>query len=316
MHTRRLVKSGASSYTISLPKEWLEKNKLKRGNLIYIKEKSLNELSISPESIEEPLKVKEITINIDEKKLDTIEREITSAYINNYNTIQIMGSSLINRTKEIRRILHNFSALEITEQSAAKIVAKDLLNLKEISINTTIRRMDMIIRSMMQDLVEIKNNNISENIHFRDFDVNKLYFLLFRLIKGSLNDPSLASHFDINNAKALSIWYIAVNLENIADCCKNICINLTKRGKKFDLGELETLYKEIEKSYLDVMKAYYKTDKKLADDVASNRDNVIDKCTLFSEKNKEFNILNIYENLREMENLICNIARIVIDEVG
>ena len=204
MHTRRLVKSGASSYTISLPKEWLEKNKLKKGNLLYIKEKSLSELLISPQSIVEPSKVREKTINIDNKELGSIEREITSAYINNHNIIRIIGRSLIDKTKEIRRILHNFTALEIAEQGAEKIVAKDLLNLKEVSIDSTIRRMDMIIRSMMHDLIEVRNNGISENIQFRDFDVNKLYFLLFRLIKGSLNDPVLASYFSINSAKALS----------------------------------------------------------------------------------------------------------------
>jgi phosphate uptake regulator len=81
MYIRRLVKSGASSFTISLPKGWLEKNNLKRGSLVYINEKSVNELSIKPEKTEGAPTIKEITINIDGKNLDTIEREITSAYI-------------------------------------------------------------------------------------------------------------------------------------------------------------------------------------------------------------------------------------------
>ncbi|MBW2974608.1 phosphate uptake regulator PhoU [Candidatus Woesearchaeota archaeon] len=313
MHTRRLVKSGASSYTVSLPKEWLERNKLKRGNMVYIKEKSPGELSISPESVEEPLKAREITINVDDKELGTIEREITSAYVNNYNTIRITGSTLIDKTKDIRRILHNFTALEITEQRAERIVAKDLLNLKEVSIETSIRRMDMIIRSMMQDIGSIRNKSILENIQFRDFDVNKLYFLLFRLIKGALNDPVLAGHFDIDSEKALSVWYLAVNLENIADCCKSICLNLTRVGEEYDLAEFEELYKKVMGYYFDVMKAYYKKDKKLADNVALNRNGVIDRCVLLSEKNKGFEMLNLWGSLKEIENLICNIGRIVID---
>ncbi len=35
MHIRKLVKSGAASHTLSLPKDWLEKNKLKKGSLLY-----------------------------------------------------------------------------------------------------------------------------------------------------------------------------------------------------------------------------------------------------------------------------------------
>ena len=92
-------------------------------------------------------------------------------------------------------------------------------------------------------------------------------------------------------------------------------MDFTNIPKKSDLNELGKLYNEIESSYLDVMKAYFKMDKKLADDVASNRTAVINKCISFSQKNNKFEILNICENLKEMENLICNIARIVIDEV-
>src|SRR3989338_11170414 len=100
MHARKLVKSGASSYTISLPKRWISINKLNRGDLIYIKEESKDKLLITPGKIEEKPKPKEVVINIDAKKIDTIERELTSAYINNYNSIIITGSKLINQTKD------------------------------------------------------------------------------------------------------------------------------------------------------------------------------------------------------------------------
>jgi phosphate uptake regulator len=314
MHIRRLVKSGASSFTVSLPKGWLDRNNLKKGSLVYISEKSSHELSISPEKVEEKQEVKEITINIDGKKMDAVEREITSAYVNNYNTIRIMGNSLIEKTKELRRILHNFTALEITEQKATAIVAKDLLNLKEVSINDIIRRMDMIIRSMMQDLADIRNKKLSENIHFRDFDVNKLYFLIFRLVKGALNDPLLASHFEIDNTRALGIWYLTVNLENISDCFKNISVNLNELGESFNFGELGDIYGDIRQSYLDIMRAYHKKDKDMAHKVAGARTGIITKCINYAQKNSRFNILDICDNLKETENLVCNIARIIIDE--
>jgi len=318
MHARRLVKSGASSYTISLPKEWLSRNKLTRGNLLYIKEDSANKLSITPERIEEKPKLKEITISIDDKKLDAIERELTSAYINNYSSIVIIGSKLIDQTKGIRRILHEFSGLEIIEQTSTRIIAKDFLDLKEISINSIIKRMDMIIRSMTQDLVDnIKNKNLYEDIELRDVDVNRLYFLLYRLIKGALNDPIFASHFEIDNTKILSLWYLIINLENTADAYKNICLSLkslNSKSKKFEFGSLERLYQDIRSSYLDVMKAYYTLDKKLADNTASRREDIIKRCIPVSEKNPDFDTMIIYENLKEIEDFICNIARIVIDE--
>ena len=46
LEIRRLVKSGAASHTISLPKNWLDKNKLNKGDILYINEKSDRELTL------------------------------------------------------------------------------------------------------------------------------------------------------------------------------------------------------------------------------------------------------------------------------
>ena len=155
------------------------------------------------------------------------------------------------------------------------------------------------------------------NTYFRDFDVNRLYFLLYRLIKGALNDANFAAHFGIDNTKILSLWYLVINLEGIADGYKDICLalkNITSKKDKFSLNDIEKVYEEIRNSYLDVMKAYYTSDKRLADDVASKRPSIIEKCIPFSKRDLNFDMFIVYENLKEIENLTCNIARIVIDE--
>ena len=185
MHIRRLVKAGPASHTVSLPKKWIEKNNLKKGHNVYLIEKSDRELVITPEQgQEQEAEPKEITINIDKKELDTIQREITSAYVNNYNTITIFGESLAEKVKQIRKMLHDFVALEISEQTAKSIIAKDLLNLKEISVEKTVKRMDMIVRTMLKDIaegVEDKKFNYEKDYHFN------LQYFLHRLVFCKLN---------------------------------------------------------------------------------------------------------------------------------
>jgi|SRR3989344_4970095 len=308
MHTRRLVKAGQASHTISLPKEWLDKNNLKKGDTVYIKEKTDRELIVTPEGKELAAKSKDIVINTSNKALDIIQREITSAYINNYNTITIVGRDLDEKSKDVRRMLHDFVALEIAEQTSDKIIAKDLLNWKEISIDKTIRRMDIIIRSIFEDTIKsLKGKNLHESIHFRDFDVNRLYFLMFRIFKGALTDINIASNFNVSNADILSDWYFVLNLENVADNLKNTCKLFTELNES-DLKELEEMYKLMNSSYLDALKAYYDKDKELAQKVASQRQAVLTQC---EELKKKFNILT--PNIKELETFISNIARIVID---
>lgn len=309
MHIRRLVKAGQASHTVSLPKEWLDKNKLKKGDAIYLKEKSDKELILSSEGKEEVAKQKEIVIETTNKALDHIQREITAAYINNYNTITIVGKDIDEKGKDVRRMLHDFVALEIAEQTSDRIVAKDLLNWKEISIDKTIRRMDIIIRSIFEDTIKsLTGKNLHESIYFRDFDVNRLYFLMFRILKGALIDINIASSFNVSNADILNDWYFVLNLENVADNLKNVC-KIFLELKENELKELDESYKLLQTNYLDALKAYYDRDKDLAQKVASKREVIQNQC----EELKKKNISLITPHIKELETFISNIARIVID---
>jgi len=300
---RRLVKAGQASHTISLPKEWLDKNSLKKGDLVYLSEKSDKELTITPESKEEqPQEQKEITIQIDGKELSTVQREVTSAYINNYNTIRLMGDSTTEKTKEIRKMLHDFVALEVAEQTAKSITAKDLLNLKEISIEKTIRRMDMLVRSMIQDSIEaIDKPDLAQSVVVRDYEVNRAYFLLMRLLKSSLNNKATAEHFQLSNDKVLKFYNLTLNLENFADAAKQLSENGVKQKK----DKSKTVFKKVERCYLDAMKAYFTDDKKLADSVALQRAGLMDEA---SELPAGTAVL-----FKNMVTLANNISKVVID---
>lgn len=314
MEIRRLVKAGAVSYTVSLPKKWIDHNKLKKGDSIYIREESPKELIITADISQDRTEQREITINIDEKKLDSIRREITSAYLNNYNTITIIGKELDSNVLELRKILHDFVALEIVEQTSTKIIAKDFLNLKEVSIEKTITRMDMIVRSMMQDTSEsIDGKDMYQSVYYRDFEVNRLYFMMLRLLKSCLIDPKVSSYFDMPNVNVLQYWNLTIDLENIADNTKNICNFFKESRKKSDEKTLKELYSVIHNEYLKAMKAHYKSDKTLAEQVAFNRMNIIKKIADYFNNNNNVITAQIIENMKETETFICNIARNVLD---
>ncbi len=305
MIIRRLVKAGQASHTISLPKEWLDRHKLKKGDLVYLYEKGDKELTITPESkADEQVPQKEITIPVDDKELSTIQREITSAYINNYNTIILNGQSVTRLTKDIRKMLHDFVALEVADQTTNSIVAKDLLNLKEISIDKTLRRMDMLVRSMIQDGIgSLDNAELAQSVFVRDYEVNRAYFLLMRLLKSSLRNKQIADFFQLSNDKVLSYYYLTINLENYADCAKQLADYLVKEKKK---DKIKGVLQKVEKSYLDVMKAYFTRDKKVADGVALQRENLLKEAGELPP--------GVSELFRTMVTLTNNVARLVIDE--
>src|SRR3989344_3494256 len=77
MDIRKLVKSGAASHTISLPIDWITKNKLKKGDTLYLEETN-NELKISAQNNQQKQNTKEISIEVDNKEISTIRRQTIS----------------------------------------------------------------------------------------------------------------------------------------------------------------------------------------------------------------------------------------------
>jgi len=295
MHIRRLVKAGQTSHTVSLPKEWLDKHNLKKGDAVYLLEHP-DGLIISPEMKKESREKKEINITVEKKSIDTVKREITSAYINNYSTIIISGAGLNSYAKELRETIHDFVALEIAEQTNNRIVAKDLLNLKEVSVDQTIRRMDMILRSMFQDCADGQH----DSLFFKDYDMNRLYFLIFRLLKSSLNDESIAKKFGLAQSQVLSCWYLALNLENLADQLKSLPELKGFKSAKEIISALKELY-------VDAITSNYKKDKQLADSVSLKRQELTGKIDSLGDAALE-------SNLKTTLTVVNNVARVVIDE--
>lgn len=307
VHIRKLVKAGQASHTISLPKAWLEKNQLKKGDSVYVQERSPTELTITPELLNEPkLEQKTITITVDGKQNDSLQREITAAYVNNYSTIELVGEEIQERQKEIRRMLHDFVALEIAEHSPKMITAKDLLNLKEISVDQTIKRADMIARTMLQDTIEhLKGKDTAQSVKHRDYDVNRIYFLLTRLFKNALQNKQFADSLQLDNLSILSHWMLLGHIENAADSIKQLC-EVKKKAK-----ELIDLATSLDQDYAEVMKAYHTTDKQLADSVALRREQREKACIELAEKHSE--LIAAAEQCKNLLNSINAIARLVID---
>ena len=126
------------------------------------------------------------------------------------DTPLIRAEKLEENSKEISVILNTLIGLELIEQNPTKIVAKVLLDSKEISLSALIRRIDVILRSMIDDVD--KNESDYENIRERDKEVNKLTFLVKRVIKAAIIDSELAKTLTVTT-KLIS--YASSSISNV-----------------------------------------------------------------------------------------------------
>lgn len=315
MEYRKLIKFGNSSHVISIPNSWLKRNKLNKGNLIYLKENSNNELILSPELKQEESKEKVITIETKNKDMRMVRREIFSAYVNNYSTINVVGKEIFNNAEFLRELLDKLVGMEVIEQTSNNIIAKDFLNIKDVSIKEIVRKIDIITRSMLNDSVESLNKNLYESIYQRDNDVNRLTYLVHKVIKVTLNDHAVYEHFKMSYDELVDCWRLTIYIEKVADISKRIARNFKKlKISKEETKKLKQIYSEIEKEYWNVMKSYFNNDKKLAYETIAKRASILKNCDDFFKRNyNKSGISDVVEGLRGMETEIRDVSRIVIN---
>jgi len=320
MDTRKLVRLGNSSFAIALPIEWVRGNKLDKGDIIYIEKNSNSELVILPTEKKVEVVDKEIILKTENKDIERIIAEISSAYMNNYNIMIIEDNFQKKRLSEIKEILGGMIGMEIIKQSNNKIVVRDILDAYQFPISEVLRKMDNIIRGMFEELIEAINENKvlskkAAEIAKIDLEVNKLYFLSWKLIRKGLADEKIARSFNTDSLKLSSMQWMSMNLESIGDEIKRVARFVSqgdqKEIKKIKLGLIKLILL-IQRNYTDAMTAYYKTDKDLALEVASKNDeSTIEECDKFSQKNPDPVIARIVERLKAIQGSVHYITRSV-----
>lgn len=313
MEYRKLISFGKSSFIVSLPKQWITKQKLNKGDLVYLDEKG-GDLILSPREKEIKPEEKECTIDIDGKSIRRIQREIISSYIKNHKKIFLLGDEIKDKAKDIQDFMQKLIALEIVSQDSKKITAQDFLNIDDINVDQVIRKMDVITRSMLEDCKTMFEEDIYENIYFRDNDVNKFHYLIFRIVWLGMENPSIVfKKFDLAQKDLLSLWWLAYSLEKIADCIKRIArhmreIKLDARNKQ----KFKDILARIGENYTGMMKGYYTKDPEIAHEILQKREELIEQCDDFFFKNRNipFTGYLIYNTKSFLIN-VHNIGRII-----
>ncbi|MCB9359278.1 phosphate uptake regulator PhoU [Candidatus Woesearchaeota archaeon] len=310
MQIRKLVKSGYASLVVAVPKDWLTRNKLKAGDLVYINDDN-NLLTIGAEPKGETKAKGEIVINIDGKDEMIILRELNTAYMNNVKHIILRGKELNKHAKYIKSAISGLIALELVDESSERIVARSFLNIPDIDIKTLVRRVDNILRSMMIDTKESLNDpSLADSVIDRDKEVNKLNNLLAKVIKSGFTDKEIQGTLKMSDLDLLRYWELTGHMEKIGDRTKNIA-SIAKNLKDSRKERFLKLFSSIEKIYLESMKSFYDFNQKLSDHVSLERRKVLIDITKYIEESKSTICSQIAINAYNLTAHINHIGRIV-----
>jgi phosphate uptake regulator len=331
METRKVQKTGGSSYIVSLPKEWIDKHHVKSKDTLGILSQPDGNLLVTPNINSEDF-IKEKHFDIDEiSDPNFLLRLLIGTYIMGYNIIKLESSRRF--LPKIRDVINTFTQIaigpEIVEETSQRIVIKDLLNPKEMPFEKTIRRMYVLAQNMHEDAMRALNTNdkkLAEEVIKRDDEVDRLHWLIGRQSHIVLRDIVLCQKMGITLEDTSHYQSMSRFLERISDHA----VRIAKNAKDLLKDDSQNIDESMIKNLLDASKislrmldisldAWMHKNIQLANENIESVKNLISACEkidLKLDKVSEFSvpISYIIESIRRTGEYSVDISEVIINK--
>lgn len=214
-----MQKTGGSSLTVTLPKKWVEKNKLKDKSLIKMSSTAPHTLILQPTPLSK--KAHKVILNIDGLTPERQLREIIANYLNGADDIVIQSPRLTPEVRTKVRDASNFLiGFEIIDESAEKIVLRNIFDLTKFSIPQSIEKMFQTTISMFSDALKaliVIDKPLAKDIINRDFEIDKMHLFIMRQRHALIQDKTTQDEAGITLNDLHYYEDVSTQLERIAD---------------------------------------------------------------------------------------------------
>lgn len=251
LEIRKVQMTRSGTFFITLPKDWATRNNIRRGSIVVSLITPDDKIIIDPKYTAEPAP-RTAAIRVGPH----LSRDILTKYLLGYDIITIETKDRITPEQReiIKQTLSQLIGLEITEEDQSKIVIQCLLEPAALSPERILRREHLISSSMCKDsfiaLLE-RDVHLAKNVIARDNEVDRLYFLLVRVLRTIIQNPSLGEKLNVHPIDCLDYRLVASFVELVADQSSQIA----KYAIKFkDLrlnSEISTALSDLHKNILE-----------------------------------------------------------------
>jgi phosphate uptake regulator len=284
MELRKIQRTSGGTFFVCLPKDWAERNGLDRGSVVSVTETTDGTLVINSKyNTERSPQVAMV------KPSPFLDRVIVEKYLLGYDIIQVQAKDRISLPdrERVKQASSRLVGLEIVEEDHSKIVMQCLLEPSTFPPQKILRREYSIVSGVHRDAVTALlegDLQLAKNVIARDNEVNRLYFLLVRVLRTVIQNPGLSEKLGILPIDCLDYRLAASLVEAIGDHAASIGETTIKLGGAKIPDELSKLILQLHKvayeSHENAISAVFSHDVSVAESVRSEREKV---KTLFNE---------------------------------
>jgi len=258
MQVRRVQITGKSSFTLSLPKEWIMSIGLKRNDPVGIIIRNCGDLIITA-NITGDLAQRKKVFNLEGNINSThFFRNLIGTYIGGFTQIEIRSVDPIplSLKKVITEFLDLVIGFEVVEETNIRILLCDLFNPFEMPFAMLLRRIYLIARKMQIDSAEallLHDYSLSQDIIERDRDVDRLYWLISRHTTMIMQNYEINERMSVSFDEIMHYYQTSRIIERFADHAVVIATCV----QNFDLTQLtEETQKTIKIVLQDTVKIF------------------------------------------------------------
>jgi phosphate uptake regulator len=241
---RKLQQTGGkegSSFLVILPKEWILRHKLNKGDPVVVAEREDGCLIIDPR-FPRAGETRSTTIKIEHN----LRWAITSTYLLGFDEIRVVSEKSItdHQRDDLKRIIKRFVGMEVTDEDDYQVVIQCLVDPFTLPVNKAMKRMNLIASRMLNDAVDAYFNGLKEladDVVQRDEEVDRLFFLIVRELRSAIQYPSISEKMSIPPVEALDFRLAAQYIERIADLATDIAARTKDSLDKSLVGKISSI---------------------------------------------------------------------------
>jgi len=274
MDIRRLQRIKGGSFTLSLPKSWVEKRKLKRGEQIAVLEEDDGSLRLYPvtKPLEKPLEV--VLALEDYPNLRALEYSVGIYYIQGSNKIDITSKEIIpaEQKRRLKLLRTDLPGVEIAEEEAKKISFQVLIDPAAFSLKSLIEKTSAFSLNLQEDAVRSmveQNFALAEEVLERGKEAQRHYRMTIRQVALASLNKSIAEAVGVRSCQeCITFALIARDLSRLVYHCSSIARHILNiKDARIDQEILDTIASMSTVTYemqAEAVHAFLKRDVKLA----------------------------------------------------
>ncbi|MCW4045551.1 MAG: hypothetical protein NWE94_08560 [Candidatus Bathyarchaeota archaeon] len=275
---RKVQRTPTGTFFVCLPRAWAEQHGLEKGNLVEVGETGDGKLFIDPKYAAAPLpKVASLTAG------PYLRREIISRYLLGFDIIRIEAKDRIafDIRNVVKSTMGSLVGLEIVEESHSQIVLQCLLEPASFLPEKILRRNYSIVAGMHRDALGSfvdGDLQLAKSVTVRDDESNRFYFLLVRILRTIIQNPSLSEKFGITSLDCLDYRLAASLIEAIGDASVQVAAKTIELNGAAPPETLRRLLVALQavcyEAHEQALKAFVNSDIALAEGVRSMHERI------------------------------------------